>query len=47
MGSRGSELLLMKSHLGELPNQVGLLHQQDISCYGVKPLTFDAVCYPS
>ena len=31
-GSWGSELLLMKSHLGELPNQVGLLHQRDISC---------------
>lgn len=39
MGSWGSELLLMKSHLGELPHQAGLLHQQDISLYGVKPLT--------
>lgn len=47
MGSWSSEFLLMKSHLGELPNQVGLLHQQDINCYGVESLTFGAICYSS
>ena len=42
-GTWVSELLIMKAHPKESPNQVGLWHQRDPNHYGTEPPTCDGL----